>query len=113
MGQAQGDAGVLLHQHHGEAFLVEGAQGGEDVAHDDGSQAHGRLVEQQEHARLGHERPPDGQHLLLAAGQGAGLLPLPLFQPGEEGEDLLQPLRHRRPLRACASTSRAPGSRPP
>ena len=32
------------------------------------------LVEQQQ-ARQAHQRPPDGQHLLLAAAQGAGDLP--------------------------------------
>ena len=60
----------------------------------DGRQPHRRLVQKQ-HARLGHQRPPDGQHLLLAARKSARLLRLTLLEPGEEGEDLLQPLGHR------------------
>ena len=34
---------------------------------------------------LAHQGPAHGQHLLLAAGEGAGDLPPPLLQPGEIG----------------------------
>src|SRR5207248_10966758 len=46
-------------------------------------EAHRRLVEQH-HLGLRHERAPDGEHLLLAAGERACILPLALAQPGEE-----------------------------
>ena len=37
-----------------------------------------------------HERPADGEHLLLPAGEGAGELALPLAEDGEEPVDALQ-----------------------
>ena len=40
---------------------------------EDRREAERRLVEQ-EHPRLGHQRPPDREHLLLAAGQRAAEL---------------------------------------
>ena len=45
----------------------------EDLLDEDGREAQRRLVEEQE-ARAGHQRPADGQHLLLAARQRAALL---------------------------------------
>ena len=43
----------------------------EDLLHDDGREAERGLVEHEE-ARPRHERAADGEHLLLAAGHGAG-----------------------------------------
>ena len=45
-------------------------------------QALRRLVQEQ-HPRVRHQRPADRQHLLLAAGQDAGILPAPLRQQRE------------------------------
>ena len=53
-----------------------------ELAHDERSQAHRELVEQED-ARIGDEGPRDGEHLLLAAGEGARHLTAPLLQPGE------------------------------
>ncbi len=39
---------------------------------------------------LGHQGPAHGQHLLLAAGEGAGKLLLALLQAREEGVDPFQ-----------------------
>ena len=100
VGQTEGDAGVLLHQHHGQALLVQAAQAGEDVAHHDGSQAHRGLVQQQQ-AWLGHQGPSHGQHLLLTSRQRAGLLRETLFEPREQREDPLQPFRQRAALPAA------------
>ena len=41
----------------------------------------------------GHQRAPDHQHLLLAAGEDARLLILAVLQHGEHGIDLLQVAR--------------------
>ena len=54
----------------------------EDLLHQDGGQAHGGLI-QHEELGVGHEGAAHGQHLLLAAGEGAGHLPPPLLEPGE------------------------------
>ena len=47
-----------------------------------GGPPQGGLV-QHEQLGVGHEGPPHGQHLLLAAGQGARHLTAALLQPGE------------------------------
>lgn len=52
-------------------------------------QAQGGLVEQQQ-ARARHQGAADGQHLLFAAGHGAGTLVGPLAQAREEVEGVLQ-----------------------
>ena len=53
----------------------------EDLLHDHRREPHGRLVEQH-HLRPGHERPADGEHLLLAAGERPGELRAPLASRG-------------------------------
>ena len=63
----------------------------EDLLHQDRREAQGRLVQQQQPGS-GHERPPDGQHLLLAAGQRATLLVQALAEPREQHEGLLHVL---------------------
>ena len=48
----------------------------DDVKHivdDDGGQTKGRLVKH-DHGRVTHQAARNGQHLLLAAGHGTGLL---------------------------------------
>ena len=69
---AQAHGRVLLGDEQAEALrAVELAQRAEDVLDDQRGQAHRRLVEQDQ-ARLGHQRPADRGHLLLAAGGQAG-----------------------------------------
>ena len=55
----------------------------EDLLDEDRREAHRRLVEEQD---LGgrHQRPPDGEHLLLTTRQRAGLLELALAQAREQ-----------------------------
>ena len=94
VGQVQRQAGVLLDQQHADAvFLVDAAHDAEDLGHDQRRQAEGGLVQQQQ---LGpqHQRAADGQHLLLAAGQRAGLLVAPLLQDREAREHALHVLHH-------------------
>ncbi len=88
MGDLEGRAGVLLHQQDSHAALVDLLDGVEDGFDQHRRQAQRRLVQHQ-NARLGHQRPPDGQHLLLTAGQRAAELTLSLLQAGEEGKDTL------------------------
>src|SRR5262245_46893640 len=89
--ERQGLARVLLHQQHGGAEAIDLADDAEDLLHHDGRQAQRRLVEH-EHAGARHERPADGQHLLLAAGHGARGLAPALLEAREEAEHLLEPL---------------------
>src|SRR5262249_54896821 len=61
---------------------------GADLLDDDGRQAFGRLIEEQE-PRAGPQDPSDRQHLLLAARQGSPAGPEPLLEIREELEDLV------------------------
>ena len=57
----------------------------EDQVDQHRGETHRRLVEQQQ-LRSGHQRPSDGEHLLLAAGHRPGLLGDALPQPREQLE---------------------------
>ena len=61
---------------------------GVDALHHDQDQAEGELVEQQ-HARVGDQRPADGDRLLLAAGQLGRALRPALAHPAEQLVDAL------------------------
>src|SRR5262245_34018999 len=83
MGDAERDLGVLLHEQEGGAPLgVDLLDDLEDLAHEEGSEAEGGLVEEEE-LGLGHEGPPDHEHLLLAAAQVARELVAALHQTRE------------------------------
>ena len=75
----------------------------QDVLDELGRQAHRRLVQQQQ-LRPGHQRPADGQHLLLAAGQRAG-------QPAAHLAAAPGRARRPRPGRARVSAVPAAGVR--
>ena len=77
--------------------------------HELGRQAHRRLVEQQ-HLGPGHQRPADGQHLLLAARQRAARLLAPLRQAGEEREDPVEVVGAASARRPCGRRRPSPGS---
>ena len=62
---------------------------GKNLLHQQRRQAHGGLIHQH-NAGIGHQGPAGGQHLLLAAGEGARQLLPALLQPGEVGIDLFQ-----------------------
>src|SRR5256712_2924309 len=72
---------VLLDEHDRHAGAIDTLQGVEDELHRHRRQSEARLV-QQEQARAGHEPAPDRAHLLLAARQRPGQLPLALAQAG-------------------------------
>ena len=82
VGQRQGAPGVLLDHHHGDAGAVDRVDGLEDLGHGHGREPGRRLVEHQ-HRRLGHQRARHGEHLALAARQGAGPLAAALAEPRE------------------------------
>ena len=93
MGEAQRLVGVLLHQQHRQPFRpVQHADGVEDATHDQRCQAERGLVQQQQ-LRLRHQRPGDGQHLLLAARKRSAALRLAFLEAGKELEGPL----HARP----------------
>src|SRR5207237_10572815 len=63
-------------------LLAEGLQRFGQAGHDDRGQPERQLVDEQE-LRPGHEGPADGQHLLLATGEGPGALDGSCLQLGE------------------------------
>ncbi len=68
---------------HGAArALGVGAHDREEALDDDGGKAERELVEQ-EQGRLAGERPPDGEHLLLTAGEQPGAAGAQLGEGGE------------------------------
>jgi len=72
--------GVLLGEQKAHLLLlIEALHDLEDLLDDLRREAHRRLVEQ-DHARTGHERAPEGGHLLLAARGVAGERAAALFQ---------------------------------
>ena len=73
VGDLEGHVRVLLDEKDGRAVLVELADDPEDVLHDEGGESEGRLVHQEE-LGPGHEGAGDGEHLLLTAREGAGVL---------------------------------------
>ncbi len=83
MGDVEGQVGVLLDQQHGETvLLVEPLDELEQLLGDQWGETEARLVAQQQ-LRPAHQRPGDGQHLLLAARQRARLLGTPIGEPRE------------------------------
>src|SRR5215510_15375415 len=83
VGEVEGHVGVLLHEEDGHALLaVDAADDLEDVLDELGREAEGGLVEKH-HLGPGHEGTTDGEHLLLAAGEGARALLGPTPEDGE------------------------------
>ena len=79
---------VLLDEQDGRPLGVDLLDHPKDRLHQLRSQTERRLVEQQDR-RLRHQRARDGQHLLLAARQRAGVLLDALFQHRKKREDPL------------------------
>ena len=96
---------VLLDEHDGDALAVDLADHLAELLDDARRQAQRGLVEQQ-HARAGHQRAADREHLLLAAGEQAGGLAGAL---GENREQLVDPAAGAlaRRLVACRQASGA------
>src|SRR5947208_7209341 len=70
VGELEGEPDVLLDEQDRLAFGLQAGDGAADLGDDERREALGGLVHQ-EHARVAHQRPRDGEHLLLAAGKGA------------------------------------------
>ena len=90
VGDLQGGLRVLLDQQDRGALLLKVADDPEDLLHEQRSQSHARLVQQQQ-ARRSHQGTAKGQHLLLAAGQQPRLLGQALPQPGKALEHPVAP----------------------
>ena len=76
--------GIVRHEHDGDAFAVELLEEGQDLLRRAAVESAGRLVGEQE-ARVVHERPRDGDALLLSAGQlhGSVMRPIGEADPSE------------------------------
>ena len=86
VGHLEHQLGVLLDQHDRESLLLEPPDRRHHLGHELRRQALRRLVHQ-EHARVRHQGPADGEHLLLAAGERARDLAAALADAGEERVD--------------------------
>ena len=96
VGHGQRERHLLLRDQQRHPVLLEPVERLERLLGDLGGKSRRRLVEQQQPWPR-HERAPDGHHLLLAAAQGARLLPMSFPQPREEVVDELQRLVVRPP----------------
>ncbi len=82
------DADVALDHEDGHAVGVDLGDDLEDVVHDHRRQPHRRLVDDQQPG-AGHQAAADGEHLLLAAGQGPGQLRAAFAKAREVAEHLV------------------------
>src|SRR5204863_3689031 len=86
---SKGDLRMLLDEHDRKRILLdESLQGLQQHFDDDGREPFERLVHEQER-RVAHQRAPDGEHLLLAAGDLVAPVVAPL---GELREEIVDPL---------------------
>ncbi len=83
--------GVLFDEEDGGAFASDFLDGLEDGFDEDGGEAHGGFVEEEE-AWARHEGAADGEHLLFAAGEGAAGLAEAFLEAGEEAVDAVEVL---------------------
>src|SRR5438094_5493416 len=101
IGVAQRDVGVLLREQKTHLLLlIEALHDLEDLLDDLRRESHRRLVEQ-DHARTGHQRAPEGGHLLLAPRGVAGERAAPLLQLRKVAVHPFQVLLELRPARAA------------
>src|SRR3989442_1721491 len=82
-------AHVLFHEEDCSPLAVHGGDDFENQPNRQGGEAERWLVEQEEPWPR-HETPSDGEHLLLAAGEGARSLPLALPESREEAEHAVE-----------------------
>ena len=93
VGQPERQRRVLLHQHHGDPPFVDLPDDPRHLLNQHRRQADGGLVQEQEPGAR-HQCTTDGQHLLLASGQGPGPLPAPFLQPREMREHAVEVPSH-------------------
>src|SRR5690606_21004229 len=86
LGQSLGHMDVLLHQQNGHVLPQQIATRLDHPLDGHGSQAFRRLV-QQNQVRIRHQRPSDGQHLLLAAAEAGAADLAPAGQLGKQLEN--------------------------
>ncbi len=78
---------ILFDEKNRPSFGIDRFDGFEDHLHHYGSQPQGRFIHHQQFG-LAHQRPPNGQHLLLSPAQGSGDLLLPFPEDRKKGKDL-------------------------
>src|SRR5262249_28727061 len=86
VGEAREDFEILVHDQDRLAAALELTQRLPDLAADDGGEAFGRLVQDQQ-LGVGHQGACDCQHLLLPARELAAHLRSALANPGKQLED--------------------------
>src|SRR4029079_2126833 len=82
-------ARVLLNEQHAGAGCIDGRNGAKDILNDERREPEGRLVHANE-LRLGHERAPKREHLLLPARERSRILALPFMQARKHFKDFFQ-----------------------
>ncbi len=80
---------VLLDEQHGGAFGFDLVNRAEDRLADDGREAEGGFVKEQQ-LRVRHQGASHGQHLLFAAGKRPGALLDPFLEAREQREPTLE-----------------------
>src|SRR6185369_10155188 len=80
---------ILLDDQQAHAFTMQFGKDRHDRLDDFRRQAERRLVEQ-EQARKSHERAPEREHLLLAAGERSGTLALALREARKKSENFFE-----------------------
>src|SRR5690606_19655062 len=89
VGQRQHGGQILVDAEEGQAGALELFERVPDIAPNQGGQAFGGLVQNQQ-PRVGHEGTPDGQHLLLTARQPCAGVIAPFLQTREQSVHLFQ-----------------------
>lgn len=89
IGDAAGEAEILLDEQDGHATAFQLLQDFADALNDDRGKALGRFVKQQ-HTDAGAQDAGHGKHLLFAAGKPCTDAIAPLMQVGEQLEDLVE-----------------------
>src|SRR2546423_5274091 len=89
VGHACERAQVLVDEQDRQPGALQPLDRAVDLDADERREPFGRFVEDQE-ARIGHQRPADRQHLLLAAGELVAIVALARLELRKEREDFLQ-----------------------
>ena len=81
---------ILLGHKQGNALVAQSGERRDEILNHPGRETQEGLVED-EHASVGEDRAPDGDHLLLSSAERTSLLSATVDQVGKHLKDLLKP----------------------